>query len=255
MERVIVITGASRGIGKALALKLAENGEYLMLAARTFSELNQVARKCGRDTFAFTTDVTRRQDVSRLFDESIRTFGRIDVWINNAGAGIYRRVLELTDDDVNQMVDLNLKSALYGMQVVTPYFITQGSGHIINISTSLSRVPWVSERSAYSAAKAALNTLTANLRMDLKKIAPEIKVSLVLPGAVATEFPASALHANLDQPLSQNRQAVEEVVEVIVKLIETPVAEVYTDTNQKSRMIDYFSDVEAFERKLNIEED
>lgn len=255
MQRVIVITGASRGIGKAVALKLAENGEYLMLAARNYSELNQVARKCGRDTFAFTTDVTRRQDISRLFEETMRTFGRIDVWINNAGVGIYRRVLELTDDDINQMIDLNLKSALYGMQVVTPYFISQGSGHIINISSALSRVPWVSERSAYSAAKAALNNLTANLRMDLKKIAPDVNVSLVLPGAVATEFSASALHVDLDQPLSPNRQAVEEVVEVIVKLIEKPEAEVYTDPDQRKRMVDYFSDIEAFERKLNIEED
>lgn len=255
MKRVIVITGASRGIGRALALRLAENGEYLMLAARTYSELNQVARKCGRDTFAFTTDVTRRQDVVRLFDETLRTFGHIDVWINNAGVGIQRHVLDLTDDDIDQMIDLNLKSALYGMQIVTPYFISQGKGHIINISSGLSRVPWVSERSAYSAAKAALNNITANLRMDLRKIAPEVKVSLLLPGAVATEFPGSALHANPDQTIAQNRQAVEEVVEVIVNLIESPVAEVYTDPTQRQRMIDYFSDVEAFERKINIEEE
>lgn len=250
MERVIVITGASRGIGKELAIKLASNGEYLMLAARTFDELRKVARSCGRDVFLHTTDVTRRQDVVRLFDETIRTFGHIDVWINNAGAGINRSVLELTDEDVDQMIAVNVKSALYGVQAVAPYFINRGSGHIINISSGLSRVPWISERSAYSAAKGALNNLTANLRMDLYQKAPNVHVSLVLPGAVDTGFSDSAMHAVPEKPFKANRQPVGEVVDVIVNLIEEPKAEVYTNPALRQKMIDYFTDVGKFESQI-----
>lgn len=251
MERVIVITGASRGIGRELAISLAENGEYLMLAARTHPELHQVARQCGRDTFAYTTDVTRRQDVQRLFDETIRTFGHIDVWINNAGVGIQRSVLELTDEDLDQMMSFNLKSALYGMQIVTPHFISRGKGHVINISSGLSRLPWVSARSAYSASKAALNNLTANLRMDLKKLAPDVHISLVLPGAVDTQFAASAIHAEETTIPRPNAQPVEEVVKVIVDLINEPVAEVYTNPAHRQRMLNYFNDIDAFERGIN----
>lgn len=251
MPKVIVITGASRGIGKELALRLAGEGEYLMLAARSHQELEQVARKCGRDTFAYTTDMTRRQDVKRLFDEAIRTFDRIDVWINNAGVGIKRPVLELTDDDLDQMISLNVKSALYGMQTIAPYFIEQGKGHIINVSSGLSRLPWISERSAYSASKAALNNLTANLRMDLKKIAPDVNVSLVLPGKVDTGFAATALHSNESSSDPATGQPVAEVVDVIARLIREPVSEVYTDPAHRERMLRYFNDIDAFEKQIH----
>jgi len=251
MERVIVITGASRGIGKELALRLAAQGEYLMLGARSQPELGQVARACGRDTFAYTTDVSRRQEVQRLFDEAIRTFDHIDVWINNAGVGISRPVLELTDEDVDQMMSLNLKSALYGMQIAGKYFAERGSGHIINVSSVLSRLPMSSPRSAYSAAKAALNSLTANLRMDLHPIAPDVKVSLILPGPVDTGFAGSAVHADSATLPPPNAQPVGEVVDVILKCIDEPVAEIYTDAAQRQRMLTYFNDVAAFERQLN----
>lgn len=250
MAKVIVITGASRGIGKELALKLAADGEYLMLAARSHQDLEHVARKCGRDTFAYTTDMTRRQDVQRLFDETIRTFDKIDVWINNAGVGIQRPVLEITDEDLDQMMSLNVKSALYGMQIVAPYFIEQGAGHIINISSGLSRLPWVSERSAYSASKAALNNLTANLRMDLKKIAPAVNVSLVLPGKVDTGFAVAAMHSTEDPDATYTGQPVSEVVDVIATLIQEPVAEVYTDPRHRERMLAYFNNVAALESQI-----
>lgn len=120
-------------------------------------------------------------------------FGHVDVWINNAGRGIGRSVLELTDDDFDEMMSVNVKSAIYGMQVVIPHFKERGRGHLINVSSFLSRVPFVTFRAAYSAAKAALNILTANLRMELKAAYPEIHISIVMPGTVATDFSKNAL--------------------------------------------------------------
>src|SRR5439155_20685387 len=139
------------------------------------------------------TDVTRRADVERLRDRALASFGHVDVWINNAGRGIRKNVLELTDEDVDAIMAVNVKSALYGMQAIVPHFIQRGRGHLINVSSFLSRVPLATFRSAYKAAKAALNALTANLRMDLAAAHPNIRVSLVMPGMVTTEFDRNAL--------------------------------------------------------------
>lgn len=253
-DKVIVITGASAGIGAALAKQLAARGDKLMLAARRVKELNQVSRACGRDAVAYVTDVTRRQDVNRLREEAIRTFGHVDVWINNAGRGIACSVLDLTDDDLDQMLNINLKSALYGMQTIMPHFKENGRGHIINVSTFLSRIPMTSARSAYSAAKAALNILTTNLRMDLRAEFPDIHVSLVMPGVVRTDFPANALYGapipgNVVPPLSQT---VEEIAEILIKLIDHPEPEVYTlPTFQLDGVKGYYADVAGFEEKLS----
>jgi short-subunit dehydrogenase len=111
----------------------------------------------------------------------------VDVWINNAGRGIGYKVLDLTEADFDEMMAVNVKSALFGMQAIVPHFMERERGHLINISSYLSRVPAVSFRSGYHAAKHALNALTANLRMDLRQFTA-IHVSLVMPGLVATEF-------------------------------------------------------------------
>jgi short-subunit dehydrogenase len=251
MSKTIVITGASAGIGAELAKQLAARGDILMLAARNSEVLRQVARFCGRDTYYYSTDVTRRQDVNRLRDEALRTFENVDVWINNAGRGINRQVLDLTDEDFDEMMAVNVKSALYGMQAILPHFKERGQGHLINVSSFLGRVPLATQRSVYSAAKAALNTLTANLRMDLRAEYPKIHVSLVIPGAVSTEFAANAKHgAPLAAPLP-NAQTAAEVVAVMLDLIDHPRAEVYTNpVIQMERVKHYYEDVAAFEENL-----
>ena len=141
VNRIVVVTGASAGIGEAIAMELGRRGDSLVLAARTADALERVASQAGTRTHIVTADVTRRADVERIRDEAIRAFGRVDVWINNAGKGILRPVLELTDDDLDEMIDVNVKSALYGMQAIAPHFMERGSGHIVNISSFLARVP------------------------------------------------------------------------------------------------------------------
>src|SRR6185437_8707152 len=143
--------------------------------------------------------------------------GGIDVWINNAGRGITKSVLDLTGDDVDDMMAVNVKSALYGMQVAAQHFLERGHGHIINVSSFLGRVPMTLPRSAYNAAKHALNALTANLRVELRARNPNVHVTLVMPGMVATDFARNTRHAppGTGVPNGPNVQTVEEVAEVI----------------------------------------
>jgi short-subunit dehydrogenase len=233
-ERVVVITGASSGIGEALAREAAGRGNKVVVAARRAEALAAVASSIGPAAKPVTTDVTRRQDVERLRDEALQAFGRIDVWVNNAGRGIARPVLELTDEDVDEMMAVNVKSALHGMQVIVPYFVQQGRGHLINVSSMLGRVPIATFRSAYSASKAALNSLTTNLRMDLASTAPGVHVSLVMPGMVTTEFGRRARGADTAPPPSpppgsMQPQDAETVARMIADLIEQPAPELYTN--------------------------
>jgi NAD(P)-dependent dehydrogenase (short-subunit alcohol dehydrogenase family) len=248
----IVITGASGGIGAALAVHLAAQGHRLALAARREPELRDVAARAG-GALVVPTDVTRRGDVERLRDQAIAAFGHVDVWVNNAGRGITRSVFELTDDELDQMIAINVKSALYGMQAIAPHFIERGRGHIINMSSFLGRVPVASPRSAYSAAKAALNTLTANARVDLQRTHPGIHVSLVMPGLVATDFAAHARGSTGSVPppgpigSPMKPQTAEEVATIVADLIDRPSAEVYTNPASSTLATRYFEDVARFE--------
>jgi short-subunit dehydrogenase len=256
-SRVVVITGASGGIGAALARKLASQGASLVLAARRETELSTVAeeaRKLGATaSVAIATDVTKRDDVFKLRDRAIAELGQIDVWVNNAGRGITRSVLELTDDDVNEMIDVNVKSAIYGMQAAVPHFVERGQGHLINISSFLGRVPIASFRSAYSAAKAALNSLTANLRMDLRA-QPGVHVSLIMPGVVTTDFARNVrgearppMNASAPGGGAMQAQTPDDVAARIADVIQHPAAEVYTNPVLADVARRYYADVDAFE--------
>jgi NAD(P)-dependent dehydrogenase (short-subunit alcohol dehydrogenase family) len=171
------------------------------------------------------------------------------VWVNNAGRGITRPVAELTDEDVDAMVLVNLKAPLYGMQVALGHFRARGAGHIINVSSVLGRVPIVPVRSAYSAAKHALDSLTAALRIELRASHPGICVSTVSPGVVATDFGLNALHGGIDSRKLPFAQPVEEVAQVIADLIEHPHADAYTRPGARELVGGYYSasDLDAVE--------
>lgn len=238
-------------------MRLGRGGVSLALGARNVEKLNAVAVEAARDGLAFAvpTDVTRRADVEKLRDTALDRFGHIDVWINNAGRGIARPVLELTDADIDEMIAVNVKSALYGMQAIVPYFIKRGQGHVINVSSVLARLPTASIRSAYNAAKAALNALSSNLRMDLRRLgATNVHVSVVMPGMVTTDFALNATHSNGPSPRPAAHmpqpQSVEEVAEVITRLIDKPRAEIFTNPAAAAVVERYVKDVGAFEAQM-----
>jgi short-subunit dehydrogenase len=249
----VVITGASEGIGAVLAQQLGARGDRVVLAARRERELNEVASRSGANAVAVPTDVTRRAQVEHLRDRALEAFGHIDVWVNNAGRGISKLVSELTDEEFDSAMTDNVKSALYGIQAVLPHFIARERGHVINVSSMLSRVPMASIRSAYSAAKAALNSLTANLRMDLAAAHPGIHVSLVIPGLVDTNFRNNA--RNGTPPIRPGGappgvQSADEVASAIVRVIDHPVAEVHTNPAHAAMAQRYIADVAEFEKSL-----
>ena len=253
-DKVVVITGASGGIGAALATRVGALGGRLVLAARREPELRAVAASCDTHAVVVAADVTRRADVQRILDAALSRLRHVDVWVNNAGRGITRRVSELSDEDFDEMMLVNVKSALYGMQAVLPHFRERRRGHIINVSSMLGRVPFAPFRSAYSAAKHALNALTANLRMELAAAYPDIHVTTVSPGVVATDFGLQALGGGPDSRTLPLAQPPEEVAEVIVDVIEHPRADVYTRPGMRELVVAYYGaeDMAAVEAQSPI---
>jgi short-subunit dehydrogenase len=184
--------------------------------------------------------------VERLRDAALERFGQLDVWVNNAGRGITVPVLELTDAQVDDIIAVNVKSALYGMQAIVPYFRQRGRGHLINVSSFLGRAPVAPLRSIYSAAKAMLNSLTTNVRMELAEH-PEIHVSLVMPGLVATEFAKNA--GTVGPPPAASRhmgvQTAEEVADLMAELIANPQPELYTNPRTAAFLERWREEMEA----------
>ena len=241
-DKVIVITGASSGIGAALAEVVAARGaQGIVLAARRGDELSALAARLGPSALAVVTDVTRRGDVEQLRDRALERFGQIDVWVGNAGRGISRSVAQLTDADLDDMMTTNVKSVLYGIQAVLPHFRERKRGHVITVSSMLGRIPMAPIRSAYSAAKAAVNSLMTSLRLELTPEFPAIHLSTVMPGVVATPFGNNALHGGPDSRSLPNAQPVGEVATAIADLIEHPRAELYTCPELAQLAARYFS--------------
>lgn len=241
MSPVVVITGASSGIGAATARLLGSRSYSLALAARRRDALEAVSGEFGKDAIAVPTDVTDREAIRTLVTRTIEHFGHIDVWINNAGRGITREPSQLTDDDVDAMVSVNIKSVLYGMQEVLPHFKARNAGHIINVSSVLGRIPHRTWRSAYTGSKHFVNALTKMFRDEVQQTHPGIQVSLVSPGVVRTDFGNSALHGGPDSKSLGDSQSPEEVAEVIARVIRTRVADVYTRDGAARRVAEYYA--------------
>ncbi|HEY2406990.1 MAG TPA: SDR family NAD(P)-dependent oxidoreductase [Polyangiaceae bacterium] len=238
--KVIAVTGASAGIGAALAERVGRLGASVVLLARSESALRAVAARSGENALPIAADVTKRADLKAAFDAALARFGHLDVWVNNAGRGISRAPSELTDDDIDQMMLVNFKAALYGVQTVLPHFRERKRGQVINVSSMLGRVPLAAARAAYSASKAALNSLSASLRLELTAF-PEIFVTTVSPGVVTTDFGLNALHGGVDNKQLPGAQSVDEVVDVLVRVIDKPEADVYTRDGARQLVADYYA--------------
>ena len=226
---VVVVTGASAGIGAGLARELAERGASLVLTARREPELRAVADSLKVPVEVVPADVTVRADVERVRDRALARFGRVDAWVNNAGRGITRPSIEsLSDADIEVMIRDNTLSVLYGMQAILPHYKARGSGVVANVSSMLSRMPAAVVRSAYSASKAAMNSLTETLRFELARDYPGIRVVLMIPGIVATEFGKNAIGGGADSRSLPGGQTVEEVARKLADgLFEGPL-DLYT---------------------------
>ena len=240
---VIVVTGASSGIGAALAVQLAQRCASVVLVARRADALAEVAAQCGLEALTVAADMTDRAAVRDTVARAIERFGRIDVWVNNVGQGITRVPSKLTDEDIDEMIRVNVKSAMYGMQEVLPHFQSRDAGHIINVSSMLGRLPLAMMRSSYSASKHFLNSLTASFREEVQQTHPGIQLSLVSPGIVRTDFGLNALHGGPDSRQFPDSQSADEVADVIAQVIESRSPDVYTLEGSRNRVIQYMARV------------
>lgn len=184
--KVVVITGASGGIGAAVAQALVRNGATVVLSARTEHDLWDVAEKIGKNsTLVVPADVTRREDVSNLVATAIAHFDRVDIFINNAGIGLISDVQKIRKVDIETVFAVNLLGPLYCMQEVAPVMKSCGGGMIVNVSSMITAVAtWNS--GGYRASKTALNALSDAARLELR--GSNIRVVTVLPGLTATNF-------------------------------------------------------------------
>ena len=186
--KVVMITGASQGIGAACVQELRKRGARLALVARSADKLRQLA---GEGDLALPGDVTIAEDRHRVVQATLDRYGRIDVLINNAGVGLYAPAWQAPLDEVRRMYELNFFAPLGMVQLVTPGMRVQRSGTIVNIASIAGKVtlPWLT---LYSASKYALGSLTDGLRMELRR--DGIHTMTVFPGYVSTSFQDHVLH-------------------------------------------------------------
>ena len=195
--KVVVITGASSGLGEATARMLSAQGAVVVLGARRVDRIEALAKElsdAGGRALALQTDVTRAADLQRLVDAAVEKFGRIDVLVNNAGLMPSSPLERLKIADWDRMIDVNIKGVLYGIAAALPHMKAQKGGHIVNVS-SVAGHKVRAGTAVYSATKHAVRVLTEGLRQEIKPY--DIRTTIVSPGAVATELPDSITEADV----------------------------------------------------------
>jgi NAD(P)-dependent dehydrogenase (short-subunit alcohol dehydrogenase family) len=187
-DQVVVITGASSGIGREAALEFGRHGSSVVVAARNSEALEEVARqvdRVGGRGLAVPTDVAEWSQVESLAARANDHFGRIDTWINNAAVSEYATVEQMTIEEIDRILRVNLLGQIYGVKAVLPHMIRQGGGTIINVGSALSERA-IPLQSVYCASKHGLLGFSEALRLELARDHPEITVTLVMPSSINT---------------------------------------------------------------------
>lgn len=223
-DKVVVITGASSGIGRAIAINLAAAGAKIVLGARRTERLeelsNEIAQKNGEAVF-LETDVTKRQDLLDLSALAVEKFGRLDVLVNNAGISQLYKMEEIDIEGWEQMIDVNLKGTLYGIAAALPIFIKQGSGHIVNI-ISTAGISIVPTMGVYAATKNAVRTITEALRQES---AGRWRVTGISPGYVDTEFASNIKNKQIREVIQQNAARMSIPADAVARSVAYAIAQ------------------------------
>lgn len=204
-NKIVAITGASSGIGKAIALKLSKLSARLILGGRRMAPLEKVEdeiKSSGGEALCIKTDVRHKADLENLVNAAVRKYGRLDVLINNAGVAQLSRIDELDIDGWEEMIDINLKGVLYGMAAAIPVFRQQQSGHIVNI-ISTAGIKIVPTQGVYAATKNAVRTITEAYRQESDGT---VRITGISPGMVKTDFANNMKNAAIRSVISQTME-------------------------------------------------
>jgi NADP-dependent 3-hydroxy acid dehydrogenase YdfG len=183
-NKVAVVTGAGRGMGRAIAIELGRLGARVALAARTVSELEETARSVGKSQ-VIPTDVRKRKEVERLLEQAASALGPVDILVNAAGLGIFGNVTNFADEDFDTILDTNLRSIFLTSRAVLPSMIARQTGHIINIASIAGKVGSAT-RAVYCASKFGVVGFTESVAEEVRQYG--IRVSLICPGSTNTTF-------------------------------------------------------------------
>lgn len=235
--KVVIVTGASGGIGRDTARLFAREGARVVLAARSVEALKSLAetiRDEGGEALVVPTDVSITDQVRSMVEKTIRSYGRVDILVNNAGVGLYGRVDALTDDGLRRIFATNLFGPLYCIQAVLPHMKKQGHGQIVNVSSVAGKraMPNVG---AYAMTKSGLQALSESLRIELKGTG--IEVIVIFPGLVRTDFPLHAMTAGGAPPafsMRSRRMTSEKVAREILRACERHRREVVLTAGGKA---------------------
>jgi NADP-dependent 3-hydroxy acid dehydrogenase YdfG len=205
-DKVVVITGASSGLGEATARRLAREGAKLVLGARRLERLRALAEGLSLgDDAVVQTDVTDREQVENLVKHAAQTHGRVDAIINNAGLMPLSPLEALRVEDWDRMIDVNLKGTLYGIAAALPHMKEQQGGHVINVSSVAGHT--VNPGGAvYSATKYGVRVISEALRQEVKPY--NIRTTVISPGAVATELPGSVTEPDVAEGVNALYESV-----------------------------------------------
>jgi len=183
--KVAVVTGAGRGIGRAIAVELGRMGAQVALVARSASELETTASMIGSGASVIPADVRKREDVHKVLDEIASALGPVDILVNAAGIGIFGKLVEFSDDDYDAILDTNLRSIFLSSRYVLPSMIARQTGHIVNIASLAGKVGSAT-RAVYCASKFGVVGFTESLAEEVRQYG--IRVSLICPGSTDTSF-------------------------------------------------------------------
>jgi short-subunit dehydrogenase len=230
-DQVLVLTGASSGIGLVTARMAAQRGARLVLAARSEDALRELAEEinaAGGEAIAVVTDVSNADDVSRLRDAAVERFGRIDSWINDAGVGLYGKLLDVPVEDIKKMFETNVFGVIHGSQAAGRYFRDRGAdergraGAIINVGSVLSYQA-IPLQGAYVASKHAVKGFTDSLRQEFQADDVAASVTLIMPNAIDTPYAKHAPnHMGVEATVPPPAYAPETVARAILHACQTP---------------------------------
>ena len=187
-NKVAVVTGSGRGIGRGIAMELGRLGAQVVLAARSRNELEETARMIGKSASVVPTDVRRKDDLQRLFEQTTTALGPVDVLVNAAGLGIFGPVIDFTDEAFEILIETNLRGIFFASRLVLPSMIERKQGHIINIASIAGKVG-SANRAVYCASKFGVVGFTESLAEEVRQHG--VRVSVICPGSTDTRFSPS----------------------------------------------------------------